>query len=320
MATARSPPTIDIGPFLRSESGLGCVAEQWRSAMQTYGLANIVGHGVSDDVVTRMQDSARSFFALPAEEKLKFYQNGGYGPEGYVPPAQFESVAQSLHPGHDIPPDLVESFVFRSLADFDGGKLPVTCPSHLKDNAKEYGGAVLGLLRDLMRLTAAALDLPPSFFDTYYEKPENHLRLASYPLVAKADRLPGQFGYGEHTDYTGFTILKQDDTYPSSLEVKCNGRWIQVAPVPGAFVVNSADLIEVWTSGLFKSPIHRVVMPEHEPLRSHKPRLSLVFFTGPSNDSLIEPIYVSNQSSERKAYQPVVAGDHLRMKIRNSNK
>jgi isopenicillin N synthase-like dioxygenase len=319
MATACSPPTIDIGPFVRGESGLDSVAEQWRSAMQAYGLANIVGHGVSDDAVTRMQDSARSFFALPAEDKLKFYQNRGYGPDGYVPPAQFECVAQSLHPGRDNPPDLVESFVFRSLADFDGD-CRVTCPSHLKDNAKTYCGAVLGLLRDLMRLTAAALDLPQSFFDTYYEKPENHLRLASYPLVAKADRLRGQFGYGEHTDYTGFTILKQDDTYPTALEFKCNDRWIQVAPVPGAFVVNSADLIEIWTSGRFKSPIHRVVMPEHEPPRNQKPRLSLVFFTGPSNDSLIEPIAFSNQSGERQEYQPVVAGDHLMMKIRNSNK
>jgi isopenicillin N synthase-like dioxygenase len=323
MTTKPTLPIIDVGPFIHGSPASSSVVSQWGSAMQTYGLAHVVGHGVPDDVILEMQESARHFFALPAEKKQQFYQEKGYGPEGYLPPGQIESVTQSMYPDQDHPPDLVENFVFRCLAQNSDVNMAAEYPDILRERAVVYGDALLGLLDVVMGLTAAFLDLPPRFFDKFYQKPENHLRLASYPQIPNCNRLPGQFAYGEHTDYTGFTILKQDDSHAAALELKFDDQWIPVAPVPGAFVVNCADLIEIWTNGLFKSPVHRVVMPDVEPSEQpRQPRLSLVLFTGPSNNSLIEPIRACQRYGDgvQSIYSPVVAGEYLRRKLSNSNK
>jgi len=52
--------------------------------------------------------------------------------------------------------------------------------------------------------------------------------------------------YAPHTDYTGFTILRQDPEV-SGLEVlhPTDEKWIPVPLVPNAFVVNAGDLIQV---------------------------------------------------------------------------
>merc|ERR1711937_791807 len=100
------------------------------------------------------------------------------------------------------------------------------------------------MLKALMALTALALDLQESYFEKYFYdrdgKPigENVLRLAHYP-PQREPPAPGQIRYGEHTDYTGFTILWQDhnlggsqtaddiaDLPAGGLQVKLpNGSW-----------------------------------------------------------------------------------------------
>lgn len=55
------------------------------------------------------------------------------------------------------------------------------------------------------------------------------------------------------------TLLLQDETR-NALQVKtANGDWMDANPVPGALVVNIGDMMEVWTEGLYKSTLHRVV-------------------------------------------------------------
>ena len=68
------------------------------------------------------------------------------------------------------------------------------------------------MLGCLHELTAAALGLPSDFFRPYYTPhAEVSLRLAYYPPVPEAAQQSDAVRYGEHTDYTGFTILHQDE-------------------------------------------------------------------------------------------------------------
>ena len=92
------------------------------------------------------------------------------------------------------------------------------------------------------------------------------------------------------------------------------GEWLDVQADPSRLVVNAGDLIPVWTNGAFHSALHRVVATEET--RAHQ-RLSIVFFTGPSDDTLVTPIV---RDGEQRRFQPVTAGEHLRAKLEASQR
>ena len=49
---------------------------------------------------------------------------------------------------------------------------------------------------------------------------------------------------GPHTDYQGFTILRQDPQQ-AGLEINVRGSWHSIPPSEGAFIVNIGDLFQV---------------------------------------------------------------------------
>ena len=63
-------------------------------------------------------------------------------------------------------------------------------------------------------------------------------------------------GIGAHTDYECFTLLKP--TAPGLEVLNGAGEWIDVPPVPGTFVVNIGDMLELWTNGAYVATSHRV--------------------------------------------------------------
>mmetsp|Transcript_41891 Transcript_41891/g.118772 ORF Transcript_41891/g.118772 Transcript_41891/m.118772 type:complete len:194 (+) Transcript_41891:401-982(+) len=88
---------------------------------------------------------------------------------------------------------------------------------------------------------------------------------------------------GAHTDYGCFTLLHQDAT--GGLEVcDATGAWREVPYIPNAFVVNIGDMLQMWTGGLFKSTVHRVVYYREKQTGRPKDtdRYSIPFFFNPS--------------------------------------
>ena len=91
------------------------------------------------------------------------------------------------------------------------------------------------------------------------------------------------WGVGRHTDYGALTILLQDDVGGLQVETK-DGSWIDVPPIPGSFVINLGDMMEIWTRGALKAGPHRAkVSPSHH-------RLSVAMFYDPGFDCVISPI------------------------------
>ncbi|KAK9144430.1 hypothetical protein Sjap_004333 [Stephania japonica] len=65
---------------------------------------------------------------------------------------------------------------------------------------------------------------------------------------------------------------------------KENGIWVPVHAIPGAFIINIGDMLEIWSNGKYKSIEHRVVVnPRRE-------RLSVAAFHAPNEDSVIGPL------------------------------
>mmetsp|Transcript_14661 Transcript_14661/g.23067 ORF Transcript_14661/g.23067 Transcript_14661/m.23067 type:complete len:379 (+) Transcript_14661:103-1239(+) len=347
-------PVIDLAPFRAADTGIGpCaslpesalkVAQQWREAFSTLGFAQIVGHGVPDEVIEKAYTVVRKFFELPFEEKKKCDLGLGYGPGGFTPQGVERVSGTASRPdGTSIlgaekarPPDYVENMlVHRRPTDV----IPAGVDGY-REAVYSYHDEMSRLLRTIMRLTAVCLDLPIDFFDTYFfdcsEPPRCEgsvtVRCAYYPKVPE-DYVtpPGQLRYGEHTDYQGFTILWQDHNAvgpqtakeglspPSGgLQVRLpNHEWIDCPPVAGAFTVNAGDLIQAWSNDVLLSNTHRVLMP---PPGDRHDRLSLVFFTGPKKDTVVECLPTCCGPDRPAKYAPISAEEHLQRKLKESNK
>lgn len=101
-----------------------------------------------------------------------------------------------------------------------------------------------------------ALSSTEDLFTPHLTSPFWCLRAIGYPPLPATS--PG-ISCGAHTDYGCTTFLLADETR-GALEVRDKqGGWIGVDPLKGAYVVNIGDMLEVWTNGLWKSTVHRVV-------------------------------------------------------------
>lgn len=316
MSISEALQSIDLTAFRDSLSQRGPrsaaaerVASSWDRAMRRHGFAQISGTGVDEDVVDELQQCARAFFAQERKEKMAHCRGDGYGNGGYVP-VGVEAVAKSKG-AVAAPSDLVETFVFKEL---DGSDACPDFPKGMREAVRAYSTQVTELLVTIMSLTAVALGLDDCFFEAYFRRPRNNLRLASYPIVKPEDMLPGQIAYGAHTDYTGFTILRQDETVPGGLQMQVDGAWLHVPPLPRTFVVNAGDLIHMWTNGVYRSALHRVCLSAQP-----SPRLSIVFFTGPSKDAVIHPIEQCCTPDNPLRFGAVSAEEWLETKLRLSN-
>lgn len=75
--------------------------------------------------------------------------------------------------------------------------------------------------------------------------------------------------------------------------------------------------MQVWTNDRWRSPPHRVVNPPAE--LAQQSRLSLVFFTGPADETLVEALPGTHGDDRPKRYEPVSARGHLLKKLGLSN-
>jgi isopenicillin N synthase-like dioxygenase len=140
-------------------------------------------------------------------------------------------------------------------------------------------GAVAGtLLRELL----GAIGAPEDFYaGAFAGHPHLHLKMVRYP--GSAPDGAGQ-GVGAHKDYGFLTLLLQDDIGGLQVE-RSDGVFDDVPPMPGAFVVNLGELLEVATDGYLKATNHRVVSPP-----GARERFSVPFFYNPRLDARIEPL------------------------------
>eukprot|EP00947_MAST-08B_sp_MAST-8B-sp1_P003360 g3360.t1 len=344
-------PIIDLsqysGPAATAESKRRC-AEAWHQAFSTVGFAVLTNHGVPHLQVARLDQLARDFFEQDPAEKGKC-STPGYGGTGYTPPG-VEAVGRSRAvDGHEevatVAADPVESFVFTN-----GGHPPDMQPADppgLLAAVRDYVFSMEELLaKQVLPLSATALGLPCLFFDNFYGRPggrtgANALRLAYYPPVdtacegaqsADGKGSGGNSGtqsrYGAHTDYQGFTLLRADPLVGGLQVYFPDGKWVAIPPlgdtVEDAIIVNSGDLIKLWTNDTWTSALHRVVAPSSAAAgkgaasgqqAAAPARLSLVFFTGPRDDAQVAPLDMNGPPR----YKPVLALDHLKAKLAKSN-
>ena len=313
---------IDISPFLvdnehtEQESARKRVLEAWTESFQKLGFAIIVGHGVPTHVTENLYNDSVEFFSQPQETKMKANINSEYGAAGggYTPMG-IEAVNRSKEE-KVAPPDIVESFIIQHQGD-ERDVIPEN-PKRFRLSIQKYATELKQLLRLILKISSLSLGMENHYFESLYQGfNELTIRLAFYPAQDKKSLLPDQMRYGAHTDYTGFTILRQDEKV-GGLEVKgTDGCWVPVHLVKNSFVVNAGDFIQMWTNDFWISNWHRVVNPPKA--LAHLNRMSIVYFTGPHPDAIIKPQEHFCDLENPPRYEAVKAIDHLNKKLKITN-
>jgi isopenicillin N synthase-like dioxygenase len=301
---ANEIPILDLGPFLAGATGaLDAVATQLYRASTEVGFYYLKNHGVPESLINQTFSESSRFHALPLEQKqgLKLDKNKiGYLEVG-------SSVTRHSPLAGQAKPNLYSAFCLRhDLAPDDprvlAGKpfrAPNRWPEELpgfRANVMTYCRALEDLALRLLPIFARSLDLPLDFFENAFRTPLLNMQLNHYEHQADFDGT--QFGLAPHTDRTFITILCQAKI--PGLEIRtADERWVVAPVLPGHFLVNTGDLLRLWTNEVFLSTPHRVINS------SNVDRDSIPFFFNPDPDTLIECIPTC-QSAERPAKSPPI--------------
>jgi isopenicillin N synthase-like dioxygenase len=276
------------------------VADELGKAARNVGFVYVTGGGIDEALFEGVLDATKRFFALPFEEKMKVYIGNSRNHRGYVPEGEevFASGSKDKKEAYDLSIDLPADD-----PDYVAGN-PLLGPNQWPDlpgfagAVDAYYKAVFDMGRVLLHGFAMAIGEEPTFFDRYVTKPPSQLRLIHYPFDSSAEDRPG---IGAHTDYECFTLLRS--TCPGLEVMNGAGEWIDAPPVPGAYVVNIGDMMEIWTNGEFIATSHRVRKVSEE-------RYSFPLFFAADYDTVVAPLprFTNGEKPVRKSLK---AGEHL---------
>jgi isopenicillin N synthase-like dioxygenase len=317
-------PAVDIAAFYTGdEAARRAIGQAIGRACAAIGFVQIVGHRVPVHLIDEVRAVSLAFFDLPSEEKARCRPPTGVLLRGYTPP---ETNTLSRSRQVETPPDFRELLSAGSehvtgaeYPDYPGARMFYNAniwpqrPAGLVTLFSAYVRAMEDLSRDLMRLFAFGLDLPETFFD---DKIDNHFGVfhALHYAARRDPPLPGQLRAGAHSDFGSLTII-YPPTGGDGLEVLSpQGRWIAVAPAPGAFVINIGDLMQRWTNDRWISTVHRVVNPS-DSAGWRVRRLSLGFFCHPNYDAPVACLPTCLAPGTRPKYDDILAGEYMRQKI-----
>lgn len=295
-----SIPMVDVSGLFGDHAAQGRVADALGQAAREVGFLYVTGHRVDETLFDGVLDAAKRFFALPLDRKMAVYIGRSTNHRGYVPEGEevFASGSKDMKEAFDLSRDLPDDD-----PDYRAGN-PLLGPNQWPDlpgfpeAVAAYYEAVFDLGRLLASGFARAIGEAPEFFEPHLIKPPSQLRLIHYPVNERARDQPG---IGAHTDYECFTLLKS--TSPGLEVLNGAGDWIDAPPVPGAFVVNIGDMLELLTNGQFVATSHRVRNLKEE-------RYSFPLFFSLDYDTAVQPLerFVAPGEMRRPG---LVAGEHL---------
>ncbi|NTX05827.1 isopenicillin N synthase family oxygenase [Myxococcus sp. CA040A] len=281
-------PVIDMSPLFDASPSEARkrVAREIEQACRDTGFFYVSGHGVSDEVLARLEEESHRFFALPREAKEAIAMaHGGPAWRGWFPlggeltsgkPDRKEGLylGTELGPGHPR---------VKAGWPLHGANLwPPEVPG-LRAVVLDYMAGVTRAAHALMEGVAESLGLERDYFHrTYTADPTVLFRVFHYPAEPEPADGEERWGVGEHTDYGLLTLLAQDSN--GGLQVKSRRGWVEAPPLPGTLVCNIGDMLDRLTGGWYRSTPHRVKNV------SGRDRLSFPLFFDPDFAAEVQPL------------------------------
>eukprot|EP00026_Physarum_polycephalum_P010382 Phypoly_transcript_10544.p1 GENE.Phypoly_transcript_10544~~Phypoly_transcript_10544.p1 ORF type:complete len:373 (+),score=34.27 Phypoly_transcript_10544:126-1244(+) len=315
-------PEIDFRYFNTNLTAQRDIVEQVKSACSDIGFMYAKNvDGLPQDLIDSCLYKTARFFALPQSSKngvrtsekntRGYYKFTGSG-------AAASSNIEAFLMGNDSKPpwQLREEYFKRTKSTETLQSLPVNQPNQWPDQGQfreimnEYWNGCCIASNTILQALALSLGLSKDYFTEMHKKKDCSMELKKYPPTRQPQfhtRLPPHLAglkipkaqddhddeqlahrFNEHSDLSSITLLIQTPEI-DCLEVKTTAnKWIKARAYPGSVLVNTGDVMERWTNGIYPSTRHRVVTNKDQAAD----RYSVVFFCMPDWETQIAPINI----------------------------
>jgi len=294
-------PIIDISELLVDSAAPAAKAavDSIADACSSWGFFQITNHGIPEELLDEVWRQTRAFFALPIATKLEVLRTrdnpwGFYHNELTKNQRDKKQVFDFTREGYDP--------IYGK-----GNRWPQQ-PREFRPVLQEYFDACTRLSLQLLEAFCIGLDLPAKFMHADFAS--NHtgfLRLNYYPVHDPIEGAAGDYqaqadlGIHHHTDAGALTVLIQDEV--GGLQVHRDGYWYDIPPVAGAIVINTGDMMQVWSNDVYHAPVHRVLAMDT------RDRYSLPFFFNPAADAQVSPLPTVVDERNPGRYHPIEWGE-----------
>uniref|UniRef100_A0A6N2LRE3 Fe2OG dioxygenase domain-containing protein n=1 Tax=Salix viminalis TaxID=40686 RepID=A0A6N2LRE3_SALVM len=252
-------PVVDLQRLLDQES-MDSELAKLHLACKDWGFFQLVNHEVSTSLLERVKTDVQDFFNLPMESKKNFWQY----------PGEVEGFGQAFVVSEEQKLDWADLFflVTQPVLARKPHLFP-KLPLPFRDTVEAYSSELKNLAITVLGQMAKALKIEAEEVEELFGNGLQSMRMNYYPPCPQPDKV---IGLTPHSDAVGLTILLQVNEV-EGLQVKKDGKWVPVKPLPNAFIFNIGDVLE----------------HSRATVNSEKERLSIATFLSPNYDGVIGP-------------------------------
>ncbi|CAK8567162.1 unnamed protein product [Lathyrus sativus] len=260
-------PVIDLTKLLSDDT---TELQNLDRACREWGFFQLINHGVNPSIVENMKIGVGEFFNLPMEEKKKFWQT----------PNDMQGFGQLFVVSDEQKLEWADMFYINTFPlDSRHPRLIPSIPKPFRDHLETY---CLELKKTVVKIIASmekALKIETNELVELFEDAGQGMRMNYYPPCPQPENV---IGLNPHSDSGALTILLQVNEV-EGLQIRKDGMWIPIKPLPNAFVVNVGDMLEILTNGIYRSIEHRAT------INAKDERISIATFNRPQMSKVIGP-------------------------------
>jgi isopenicillin N synthase-like dioxygenase len=310
MNVSRRIPTVDFADMLGDERQQERFVQAVGDSLKDIGFFALKNHGIDLDLIERSYEQSDVFFSLPKTIKQRYLQPEISHQRGYT-------AFGVEHAKDNDAPDLKE---FWQNGRTHTGKGPQpTYPANVwpEDHAPGFKPVIDGLFEQMealaqriLKACSIYLDKPADWLNEMSQEGNTIMRIIHYPPVGK-DAPVGAVRSAAHEDINLITLLVTA-TADGLQVMDHDGSWIKVEGDARHIIVDSGDMLQNITNGLFRSTTHRVVNPKDTTAR----RFSMPMFVHPRNEIDLTPRNeFVEQTGGTPLYSSITAGAYLHQRL-----
>lgn len=293
-------PTVSLAQWRSVDGDHQAFAQQLRDICHDVGFFALVDHGIDAGFIDRYFAALQQFFALPEQTKATIDKRlsphfrgwervGAELTDNRVDYREQLDVSSEHSP---YPADVEPEYL---RLDGPNQWLPESVLPGFRDLVVEFFAQMGALADELMSILAVGLGLEPETFRSLFgERPLSFAKLISYPPTP-----PGQAGVNAHHDAGFLTILLQHGVGGLQAQNPA-GEWIDIPPMPGAFVINLGEMLQSMTGNYFVATTHRVIATQA--------RYSSAYFHGPDLRTSLDALDLDSIYADAVAASPRHSG------------
>ncbi|GJY04833.1 DMR6-like oxygenase 2-like protein [Tanacetum coccineum] len=266
-------------------------------ACKDWGFFQVINHGVHESLMKKVLEKSNEFFNMTVEEKKDFEEKDVFDPIRYG--TSFNSKKDEIFYWRDF-----LRFTVHPKFHF------LNKPLGFSEVLSEYSKRTREIAKGLLTGISSSLGIDQSDMEKDL-KLDSSLQVCVVNLYPPCPQPELAMGMPPHSDHGLFTLIINNGV--GGLQIKRKGKWVNVNDtISNAFLVNTADHLEIFSNGMYKSIEHRAVV------NNAVTRISVVMTHGPSLDAVVKPAHqLVDEEISPAAYVPMTYKQYLDLQLDN---